>query len=70
MFETALRESAMSARRQLERAHMDGLPAQVHRHAARLLDLLDRARANDIDTTGWVPASLMAVVMASAADTK
>jgi len=49
MFETALRESVMSARRQLERAHLDRQPAQVHRHAARLLDLLDRARANDID---------------------
>jgi hypothetical protein len=69
MFETALRESVMSARRQLERAHLDRQPAQVHRHAARLLDLLDRARANDIDTTGWVPATLMTVVMDSAADT-
>jgi hypothetical protein len=69
MFEIALRESVMSARRQLERAHLDALPSQVHRHAARLLDLLDRARANDIDTTGWVPATLMAVVMTSAADT-
>jgi hypothetical protein len=68
MFETALRESVMSARRQLERAHMDGRPSQVYRHAARLLDLLDRARANDIDTTGWVPATLMTVVLASAAD--
>jgi len=70
MFETALRESVTSARLQLERAHLDGQPAQVHRHAARLLDLLDRARANDIDTTGWIPATLMAVVMASAADTE
>ena len=70
MFETTLRESVMSARRQLERASLDGQPAQVHRHAARLLDLLDRARANDIDTTGWVPATLMTVVMASAADTE
>ena len=70
MFETALRESVMSARRQLERAYLDGQPAQVHRHAARVLDLLDRARANDIDTTGWIPATLMAVVMASAADTE
>jgi hypothetical protein len=70
MFETALRESVMSARRQLERADLDGQPAQVHRHAARLLDLLDRARANDIDTSGWIPATLMAVVMASAADTE
>ena len=39
-------------------------------HAARLLDLLDRARVNDIDTTGWVPAAVMAVVIASAADTE
>lgn len=69
MLETALRESVMSARLQLERAFLDEQPSQVHRHAARLLDLLDRARANDIDTTGWVPATLMAVVMASAADT-
>jgi hypothetical protein len=70
MFETALRESVMSARRQLERAHLDAHPSQIHRHAARLLDLLDRARANDIDTTDWVPATLMAVVMTSAADTE
>ena len=70
MFETALRESVMSAQRQLERTDPEAQPAQVHRHAARLLDLLDRARANDIDTTGWVPASVMAVVMASAADTQ
>lgn len=58
----------MSAQQQLERAHLEAQPSQVHRHAARLLDLLDRARANDIDTTGWVPATVMAVVMASAAD--
>jgi hypothetical protein len=70
MFETALRESVTSARRQLERSYLDAQPSQVHRHAARLLDLLDRARANDIETTGWVPATLMAVVMASAADTE
>jgi hypothetical protein len=70
VFETALRESVMSARQQLERAHLEGQPSQVHRHAARLLDLLDRARVNDIDTTGWVPATVMAVVMASAADTE
>ncbi len=67
MFETTLRESVMSAQQQLERAQVEAQPAQVHRHAARLLDLLDRARANDIDTTGWVPASVMAVVMSSAA---
>jgi hypothetical protein len=60
----------MSARRQLERANLDAQPSQVQRHAARLLDLLDRARASNIDTTGWVPATLMAVVMASAADTE
>jgi hypothetical protein len=70
MFETALRESAMSARRQLERAYLDAQPARIHRHAARLLDLLDRARANDIDTSSWVPATLMTVVMTSAADTE
>jgi hypothetical protein len=70
MFETALRESVMSARRQLERAYLDAQPSQVHRHAARLLDLLDRARANDIDTAGWVPATLMTLVMTSAADTE
>ncbi len=68
MFEAALRESVMSARRQLERAQLDGQPSQVHRHAARLLDLLDRARSNNIDTTGWVPATVMAAVTAADAD--
>jgi hypothetical protein len=70
MFETALHESVMSAQQQLERAYLEAQPSQVHRHAARLLDLLDRARSNDIDTTGWVPARVMAVVMASAEDTE
>jgi hypothetical protein len=69
VFETALRESVISAQQQLERAHLEAQPSQVHRHAARLLDLLDRARVNDIDTTGWVPPAVMAVVIASAADT-
>ncbi len=68
MFETTLRKSVTSARRQLERAQSEAQPSQIHRHAARLLDLLDRARANDIDTTGWVPDGVMTVVMASAAD--
>lgn len=70
MFETALRESVVSAQQRLKSAHLEAQPSEVHRHAARLLDLLDRARVNDIDTTDWVPASEMAVVMASAADTQ
>lgn len=66
MFATALRESVESAQDALQRASHDQRPSEVHRHAARLLDLLDRARSNEIDTTGWVPASVLASALASA----
>lgn len=68
MFETTLRESVMTARRGLEQARLEAQPAQIHRYAARLLDLLDRARAGDIDTTGWVPPTVMAEAAAAADD--
>lgn len=68
MFETTLRESVTTARRGLEQARLEEQPAQIHQYAARLLDLLDRAGAGDIDTTDWVPATVMAVVRAAADD--
>lgn len=60
-FVTALRvqvDQASDALEQARRAENDG---QVHRHGARLLDLLDRAAAHGIDTAGWVAPDAMAV---------
>lgn len=65
-FETALHVSVERARDALQRDTDDGQPQEVHRHAARLLDLLDRARSNGIETTGWVPASVLESAGASA----
>lgn len=39
----------------------------VHRRSARLLDLLDRAAATDVDTPGWVPASVGAAAAGTCA---
>jgi hypothetical protein len=39
----------------------------VHQHSARLLDLLDRAAATDVDTSGWVPAGVVAAAAGNCA---
>jgi hypothetical protein len=60
LFEEALRESVERAQQAMLAAQNDDRPAAANQHAARLLDLLDRARINGIDTAGWVPASAWA----------
>jgi hypothetical protein len=60
-FVTALRTQVDQASQALEQARQVGDDGQVHRHGARLLDLLDRAAAHGIDTTGWVPADAVAL---------
>ncbi|MHA6797322.1 hypothetical protein ACVGVM_27970 (plasmid) [Pseudonocardia bannensis] len=62
VFETVLRESIDRAQHALQLAQRDEQSLEEHQHAARLLDLLDRARAYDIDTTGWVEPSVLASV--------
>ncbi|GAA4878384.1 hypothetical protein GCM10023203_31150 [Actinomycetospora straminea] len=68
MFETALREGIDRAQEGLRRAHREGLPYEEAAHAARLLDLQDRARHAGIDTTGWVDPELMTAARALAGD--
>lgn len=60
-FVTALRTQVDQASDALEQARQVGDDSQVHRHGARLLDLLDRAAAHGIDTTGWVPPDAVAL---------
>jgi hypothetical protein len=69
MFETALREGIERAQEGLRQARREGQPNKESAHAARLLDLVDRARNNEIDTTGWVDPELMTAALASAGDT-
>jgi hypothetical protein len=68
-FETALREGIDLAQEGLRRARDEDLPVEESAHAARLLDLVDRAHRNGIDTTGWVDPELMTAAQASAGDT-
>ena len=69
MFETALREGIERAQEELRRARREDLPNEESAHAARLLDLMDRAHNNGIDTTDWVDPELMTAALASAGDT-
>jgi hypothetical protein len=39
---------------------------EAHLHSARLLDLLDRARSNNIDTTEWVDPDILTIAQGSA----
>ncbi|MDD7941053.1 hypothetical protein PHK61_21765 [Actinomycetospora lutea] len=69
MFETALREGVERAQEGLWRARREGLSHEEQAHAARLLDLVDRARVNGLDPTGWVDPDVMAAARAAAGDT-
>jgi hypothetical protein len=53
-FTTVLHDSIMRSQHLLRAAQQAGHPFDVHLHSARLMDLLDRAADNDVDTTGWV----------------
>lgn len=69
VFEQALRESVERAQQAMLTARRDGRSFAANQHASRILDLLDRARVNGIDTADWVPASAWASVTAAAGDT-
>lgn len=68
MFETALREGIQQAQDGLRQARREGQSYEESVHAARLLDLLDRARINGIDTAGWVDPELLSAALALAGD--
>jgi len=66
-FATVLRENIETTQRSLETAQEAGHPFEVHLHSARLLDLLDRAASNGVDTTGWVPEAALSTASANCA---
>lgn len=68
MFATALREGIERAQEGLRRARREDRPDEASAHAARLLDLHDRARRAGIDTTGWVDPETMTAALAVAGD--
>jgi hypothetical protein len=62
-FVATLRTQVDLAQRALARA---GDTDEVHRHSARLLDLLERAAANGVDTTEWVPSDVVSAASLAA----
>jgi hypothetical protein len=65
-FVVVLRAQVDQARQALDEARQSGDTDQIHRHGARLLDLLERAASHGVDTTNWVPADLVSVATAAA----
>jgi hypothetical protein len=59
IFKMVLRESVECAALGLRDAQRRRHPVEVHRHAARLMDLLDRARDHGVATAGWVSDSTL-----------
>lgn len=59
IFAMVLRESVDDAVLGLRDAQQHRHPAEVHRHAARLMDLLARARTHGVATTGWVSEAVL-----------
>jgi hypothetical protein len=66
-FATVLRENIEATQRSLRTAQEAGHPFEVHLHSARLMDLLDRAATNGVDTTGWVPEAALSAAIANCA---
>jgi len=60
-FKSTLREEVDASRDQLVLAVRRDEAADVHRHGARLADLLERARRHAIDTSGWVDPHLLSI---------
>ncbi|MPZ81767.1 MAG: hypothetical protein GEV28_15715 [Actinophytocola sp.] len=60
-FTTVLYSRIEAAQQGLALARQAGDDREIHRHSARLLDLLDRAAATDVNTTGWVAPAVLDV---------
>ena len=65
-FASALRAQADQARKALEQARMVGDDDEMHEYGARLLELLERAGAHGIDSTGWIPPAALSLASALA----
>lgn len=64
-FETELRAAVDLAVQRLQEGDDSGTSSGSSRYAARILDLLDRARAHGIGTDGWIPGPLQEIVRAA-----
>jgi len=64
-FTRVLRDRIATTQGALIAAREASRPRDVYRHSARLLDLLDRAARNGVDTTGWVPEDTLSVACAT-----
>jgi hypothetical protein len=64
-FVTVLRHNIERSQRSLKAAQQADQPYEVHLHSARLMDLLDRAAANGVDTTGWIRRDTLASAAAN-----
>jgi hypothetical protein len=64
-FRTVLRHNIEGSRRSLKAAQQADHPYEVHLHSARLMDLLDCAAENGIDTTGWISRDALATAAAN-----
>jgi hypothetical protein len=59
-FTAVLRDNIEGSQRSLKAAQQADHPYEVHLHSARLMDLLDRATENGIDTTRWIHRDTLA----------
>jgi hypothetical protein len=66
-FTAVLRHNIEGNQRSLKAAQQADHPYEVHLHSARLLDLLDRAAENGVDTTGWIHRDTLASAAANCA---
>jgi len=64
-FTAVLRDQIGSTERALVAAQQAAQPREVYRRSARLLDLLDRAARNGVDTTGWVSEDVLSIALAT-----
>ena len=64
-FTATLRDQISTAQDALLAAQQAGRSRQVYLHSARLLDLLDRAAREGVETSGWVPADILAAAHAA-----
>lgn len=61
-FVTVLRTRVRGVQHALNTAREAGHGYEIDLHVARLRELLDLAKRNDVDTAGWVPPAALATV--------
>lgn len=61
-FVTVLRTRVQRVQHALNSAREIGHDYEIDLHVARLQELLDLAKRNDVDTAGWVPPAALTTV--------